>query len=153
MEKPKQRVDISHDIIDMDSCAWFHRTTQGRSEKIAKDGFKLPTEKDVFYQYTKGIYFLNDKHHPKARGYGNTSIQTCVKGKFFDVEGDSRQFWQFYEQFKFDGVNYDDQKAKIHEAYPELDGMKIHLGQQQDMLIVWKPQAITKIKKIEKMTD
>lgn len=137
--------------IQLNDCNWFHRTTEGRAKSIQANGFKFPSDPEANYQYTKGIYFLNNPHHSRSRDYGTHSIRTCIRGNFFSFDGDGREWWAFVDQFKTYGFDYDNQKKAIQTAYPHIDGLKLRLGGSDEMLVVWNPKSIVKIKNIEKI--
>jgi hypothetical protein len=69
-------VDIP--TVQLDECRWYHRTNLVSAEKIQKGGFRAPDDPEASFQYTKGIYFMNNQFNERAASYGKASVEACV---------------------------------------------------------------------------
>ena len=130
--------------VDRDAaCSWYHRTSEAGTKGIfAAGNFQIPPRPSGHYDYTKGVYFMNTRDHPRATHWGDWVVRACVKGTFIDVNGDGPDYWKFRDQFNYLHGNGDDEYDAIRAAYPDVDGMRIRVGAKDTMLVVWNPDVI-----------
>ena len=115
----------------IDSCKWYHQTTENSALSIFKNGFFVDTGGNQ--KYTEGIYFLN---HPEG-DYGDVTLKSCIKGNFIDFSKD--EFGNEWVDFKnlYDWKNYTDLTKQIQKDYDKVDGILF-----QTVLVVWYPKCI-----------
>lgn len=117
----------------IDSCKWYHQTSEPGAKSIRKHGFFV--DEGGNQRFSEGIYLLN---HPEGQ-YGETTIKSCVKGKFLDLSKDTDDWIKLKKKYKW--RNYTDLTKKIQKDNPKADGILF-----DGMLVVWYPKKI-KIKK------
>lgn len=122
----------------VESCDWYHRTSEWAAKSILDDGFIV--EIGGNQKLTEGIYLSN---HTESQ-YGPALLRVCVKGNFIDLSEDKyNKKWTSLKK-SIDYKNYTELTDKIQKRYPKADGILF-----DSVLVVWWPSAVKKVELLD----
>ena len=122
---------------------WYQGTWAKNIPSIEREGFHISFEYPE--QYTNGIYLLGNPWHPRIRSYGDAILAVDVRGTFIDAPTEY-DWYAFYD--KYAGIHdpreqYDAIRADY--PYPDVDGIRIDIGGDGQMLVAWNTHVLRAI--------